>query len=50
MKSSSAFSSFFTESSPKERKKVIKEVVKVANREQRKLVEKYEKIFGKNKN
>jgi len=45
-KASSAFSSFFTESSSGERKKIMEEVIKDTNKDQKALVEKYEKIVN----
>ena len=46
-KPSSAFSSFFVESSAKEKKRVIRETVRASNEEQRNLIERYEKKIAK---
>jgi hypothetical protein len=45
-KSSSAFSSFFNESSSTERKKVIKKTVMAANKDQKAIIKEYEKALN----
>lgn len=45
-KSSSAFSSFFNESSSGERKKIIKKAVIASNKDQKDLMKKYEEILS----
>jgi len=44
-KSSSAFSDFFSESSSREKTKIMKDTAKVANEKQKELVDRYEKVF-----
>ena len=45
-KSSSAFSSFFNEYSSEERKKVMEKTIEAANKNQKALIEKYEKSLN----
>jgi len=44
-KPSSAFSDFFSESSSREKTKVMKDTARVANEKQKELVDRYEKVF-----
>ena len=46
VKSSGSFSDFFTESSSKEKKRIIKETVRNANEDQKNLVSRHKKVFG----
>lgn len=45
--SKAGFSSFFRNASEQEKKKLIKEVVREANADQRKILEKYDRQFSK---
>ena len=44
--SSSAFSDFFAESSSREKKKIIKEAINSANKDQRDLVNRHRRAFS----
>ena len=46
---SSAFSRFFAESSSRERKKMIKETVRAANKNQKSIINRYEKLHNNSK-
>ncbi len=46
-KPKSDFSEFFTSASAQEKKKVFRNAIQAANREQRELVEQYEKMQSK---